>query len=278
MITGAAQRKLQPTFRSEPVYLVYAVILSGIILAIIQDYLFTVRHNTPFVFYESLLFKCVWVVFALAYICSYKSFYKIRKMSYQKLILLYGMLIISHICMTTVMVWVLSWIFKEQGYGLAKILTFTFSNDSTKILLIYFLSIIYVKKLYTPTMNREDAKEIRMISKPQPKSLQINNGKLHFLVSFESIYYIKADSPYVVVQTEGDRYLHTSSLKKVAEELDTRFVKIHRSCIVNMNKVISYKSRLNGDYDVSLSGDVQVRLSRNYAKKFKAVIGDTLTV
>jgi len=62
-------------------------------------------------------------------------------------------------------------------------------------------------------------------------------------------------------------------LKKIAGELDRRFVKIHRSCIVNMDKVISYKSRLNGDYDVSLSGDIQVRLSRNYAKEFKEVIG-----
>ncbi|AMJ98938.1 hypothetical protein AVL55_12625 [Alteromonas macleodii] len=77
MITGAAHRELQPNFRGEPIYSVGAVILSGIVLTIIQDYLFTVRHNTSFVFYESLLFKCVWVVFGLAYMFSNKYFYKV---------------------------------------------------------------------------------------------------------------------------------------------------------------------------------------------------------
>ena len=273
MITGAAQRELQPNFLGKPIYFVGAAILSGIVLTIIQDYLFTVRHNTSFVFYESLLFKCVWVIFGLAYMCSYKYFYKIGEMHYQKLVLLLGTLIVSHTCITSVMVWGLSWIFKEQGYGVVKILAFTLSNDSAKILLIYSLSFLYIKKSYTQNIKQDEPKAIIRRRDTLGGSLQINNGKQCNLVSFESIYCIKADSPYVIVHTNDNSYLHTSSLKKIAGELDRRFVKIHRSCIVNMDKVISYKSRLNGDYDVSLSGDIQVRLSRNYAKEFKEVIG-----
>ena len=273
MITEAAQRELQPNFRGEPIYFVGAVILTGIVLTIIQDYLFTVRHNTSFVFYESLLFKCVWVTFGLVYMSSYKYFYKIGEMHYQKLVLLLGTLIVSHTCITSVMVWGLSWIFKEQGYGFVKILAFTLSNDSAKILLIYSLFFLHIKKSYTQNVKYDEARAINRRNDTQGESLQINNGKQCNLVSFESIYCIKADSPYVIVYTNDNSYLHTSSLKKIAEELDRRFVKIHRSCIVNMDKVISYKSRLNGDYDVSLSGDIQVRLSRNYAKEFKEVIG-----
>tara|TARA_Y100001973_G_C5206520_1_gene341839 strand:- start:4975 stop:5799 length:825 start_codon:yes stop_codon:yes gene_type:complete len=272
VITGAAHRELQPNFRGEPIYSVGAVILSGIVLTIIQDYLFTVRHNTSFVFYESLLFKCVWVVFGLAYMFSNKYFYKIEGMNNQKLVLLLGTLIASHTCITSVMVWWISWIFKEQGYGIAKIIAFTLSNDSAKILLVYLLSILFIKKSYAQKAKQDESKAIRLRSKTQVKSLQINNGKQCNLVNFESIYCIKADSPYVIVHTSDNSFLHTSSLKKLAEKLDSRFVKIHRSCIVNMDKVTSYKSRLNGDYDVSLSGDIQVRLSRNYAKEFKEVI------
>jgi hypothetical protein len=273
VITGAAHRELQPNFRGKPIYSVGAVILSGIVLTIFQDYLFTVRHNTSFVFYESLLFKCVWVVFGLAYMFSYKYFYKVEGMNNRKLVLLLGTLIVSHTCITSVIVWGISWIFKEQGYGFAKILAFTLSNDSAKILLVYLLSILFIKKSYTQKARKDEPKAIRLRSDTQGKSLQINNGKQCNLVSLESIYYIKADSPYVIVHTSDNSFLHTSSLKKLAEELDSRFVKIHRSCIVNMDKVTSYKSRLNGDYDVSLSGDIQVRLSRTYAKKFKGVIG-----
>ena len=179
---------------------------------------------------------------------------------------------VDHVSITSVMVWWISWIFKEQGYGIAKIIAFTLSNDSAKILLVYLLSILFIKKSYAQKAKQDESKAIRLRSKTQVKSLQINNGKQCNLVNFESIYCIKADSPYVIVHTSDNSFLHTSSLKKLAEKLDSRFVKIHRSCIVNMDKVTSYKSRLNGDYDVSLSGDIQVRLSRNYAKEFKEVI------
>ena len=115
MITGAAHRELQPNFRGEPIYFVGAVILSGIVLTIIQDYLFTVRHNSSFVFFESLLFKCVWVVFGLAYMFSNKYFYKIEGMNNQKLLLLLGTLIASHTCITSVMVWGISFVEVRLG-------------------------------------------------------------------------------------------------------------------------------------------------------------------
>ncbi|RYF37203.1 MAG: LytTR family transcriptional regulator, partial [Cytophagaceae bacterium] len=43
----------------------------------------------------------------------------------------------------------------------------------------------------------------------------------------------------------------------------------HKSCIVNITKVRSYQSRLNGDYDLLLSNEVVLRVSRNYASGFK---------
>ena len=275
---SAVRRKIYPVILGKSVVLVCMVALCGMILSIFQDYLFTERHNTPFVFFESLLFKCVWVVFFLAYLCSYKSFHMIKEMSHQKLILLYGALVFCHVFVSTVMVWAISWIFKDQGYGLAKILAFTFSNDSSKILFIYFLSMIYLKRFYSPTLDSKEANEITDTAESQPKNLEIKNGRQHHLVSFDAILCIKADSPYVLVQTEDNSYLHSSSLKKVGEELDSRFFKLHRSCIVNIDKVTSYQSRLNGDYDVCLSGHINVRLSRNHAKQFKAVIGDLITI
>ena len=275
----SAVRKKIPLFIAEnSVALVSMVTLCGITISIIQDYLFTERHDISFVLYESLLFKCVWVVFFLAYVCLYKSFHKIKAMSHQKLILIYGALVLCHVLMSTVMVWAISWIFKDQGYGLLKILTFTFSNDSAKILLIYFFSFLYIKRFYLPTLNStKEAEENNEKTVSQSNSIEIKNGRQRHFVSFDSILCIRADSPYVLIQTEEISYLHSSSLKKVAEKLDSRFLKLHRSCIVNIDKVTSYQSRLNGDYDVNLCGHMSVRLSRNYAKEFKALMGQSLT-
>lgn len=275
-----AQRKFQPVVTRESFILVSVVIFAGVILTIFQDYLFTTRHNSSFVFYESLLFKCVWLVFIPAYLWVHTTFDKLKRMSYQKLILLYGVFVISHIVISTVMVWAISGVVKEQGYGFAKILLFTLSNDSATILLIYFVSLVYLKSFHTSSVNTEQANNIQIASESQPVkhqikgSLQIKNGKHNHLVMFNTILCIKADSPYVIVQTEENSYLHSSSLRQVADELDSRFFKLHRSCIANIDKVVSYHSRLNGDYDVTLSGGIQVRLSRNYARQFKKVIGD----
>ena len=48
------------------------------------------------------------------------------------------------------------------------------------------------------------------------------------------------------------------------------FVQIHKSLIVNLAHVESYKSRLNGDYDITMSNGTSLRLSRTYARAFKA--------
>ncbi|MBK7426438.1 MAG: LytTR family transcriptional regulator DNA-binding domain-containing protein [Saprospiraceae bacterium] len=49
----------------------------------------------------------------------------------------------------------------------------------------------------------------------------------------------------------------------------TQFVRIHKSSIINIEKVKSYTSRLNGDFDVLMENGIKLRLSRNYVKLFR---------
>ncbi|MGH9949634.1 MAG: LytR/AlgR family response regulator transcription factor, partial [Pyrinomonadaceae bacterium] len=66
------------------------------------------------------------------------------------------------------------------------------------------------------------------------------------------------------------RYLHNETLKSILETLDNEtFVRIHKSLIVNISNVRSYKSRLNGDYDLTVADGTSLRLSRTYAATFK---------
>jgi DNA-binding LytR/AlgR family response regulator len=60
-------------------------------------------------------------------------------------------------------------------------------------------------------------------------------------------------------------------LKSLENQLDKKqFIRIHKSHIINLQKIISYQSRQNGDYDVTLSDGTVLRVSRNYAKDFKS--------
>lgn len=85
------------------------------------------------------------------------------------------------------------------------------------------------------------------------------------------IYQITAETPYISIQLEGKKHLHTETLKSISTQLDNKtFVRVHKSTIVNLDKVISLKSRLNGDYDIFLKNGVELRLSRTYVTNLKS--------
>ena len=93
-------------------------------------------------------------------------------------------------------------------------------------------------------------------------------------VSVKEIIYIRADKPYLNIQTPTGRYLHTGTLKEMLGKLeDGGFIRVHRSTILNRAFVAHFKSRSNGDYDVTLKNGEVVRMSRNYYASFRAIIG-----
>lgn len=82
---------------------------------------------------------------------------------------------------------------------------------------------------------------------------------------------ILASIIYARIHHLQQHYLHHQSLKAMASQLDPQqFVRIHKSCMVNVHKVVACRSRLNGDYDLTLTDGTSLRLSRNYAADFKA--------
>lgn len=102
-------------------------------------------------------------------------------------------------------------------------------------------------------------------------SILVQNGKEKILVKIEDIYAISSASPYVCLQLEHKDYLHNATLKSMSEILDeNQFVRIHKSTLINVSKLNSFTSRLNGDYDLYMSNGKCLRLSRTYVANFKS--------
>lgn len=51
------------------------------------------------------------------------------------------------------------------------------------------------------------------------------------------IQYIKSDNVYVEIFTEGHRYIQRKFLGQISQELPSQFVRVHRSYLVNMDRV-----------------------------------------
>lgn len=98
------------------------------------------------------------------------------------------------------------------------------------------------------------------------------DGALHFIKT-EEVIWIEAQGDFVKVQTAGKTQLVRETLQSMEKKLDAgKFLRIHRSFLVNLEHVKRVETALYGDYSVYMSDDTKLRLSRNYRAKLKALV------
>ena len=104
--------------------------------------------------------------------------------------------------------------------------------------------------------------------------ISIKDGIKILLIPCEEVIFIEASGDYTSVHTTGKKYLHTETLKTLESVLDPAvFVRIHRSCIVNVRFIKELISHYNGDYTVALGNGGRLKLSRNYRAQLLQVLG-----
>ncbi len=102
-------------------------------------------------------------------------------------------------------------------------------------------------------------------------------GRVRFL-RVEEIAWIEADDVYVRLHS-ADRasYLHRAPLRELETSLDPRrFVRIHRSAIVNLEFVAELQADSHGEFTVLLRDQTVLRLSRSYRPALEARLGQRL--
>lgn len=93
-----------------------------------------------------------------------------------------------------------------------------------------------------------------------------------FVVNVEDIDWIESDGNYVTLHVGPQRHLVRGTLTATASQLDpTRFVRIHRRFIVNVDRVRSIEPWLGGDSLLLLRDGHKLRLSRNYKREYKRI-------
>lgn len=258
--------KLSGTYLNQNKFLslTLAVCAMLVMLGIFQDFLHSMRNDHPFYFSESLLFKVFWIVFPPILIVLKSALDKYHLQSPFHYFLAILIPCVIHLIIVPLAIWGLSTIFREQAYGVIKVFTYTASNDLAKLLLIYgtfvlMLSYLKIKNKIEPTA----------AGHALAQHLVLTSGKNNTRIAFKDICFIEAATPYVAIKTESKQHLQNTTLKSIIKLLDARFIRVHKSYIVNVEYVSYYKSRLNGDYDIELVNEHTIRLSRNYVSEFK---------
>lgn len=262
MNTQDQQKK--PRIKATLKYLVVLVLV--LLVTIFQDYLHSRHNDYSFYASESFLFNTFWILILPVSLILNLAFKKVSAFNEIRILLLKRLLFVSlasifHILFFSALVHVVSAVFYEHTFTFYRNLIYTISEDLYKYLLIYSvlaLVLIRNKKAYKhDTLKYLD-------------QLIVGSARTKTAIKTSNIFFIAAESPYIAIHTIDKKQLHTETLKSILEQLDPeKFARIHKSTIVNLTKVASYKSRLNGDYDIQLSNQQNLRLSRNYVDNFK---------
>jgi two-component system LytT family response regulator len=111
----------------------------------------------------------------------------------------------------------------------------------------------------------------------QPKKLERfvikNAGQLSF-VKISEIDWIEAADYYACLHVGGKSHLLRRSMSELEEDLDAAmFCRVHRSSIVNLERVRGLKLSEDGEYEILLENGARVRLSRRYRKQLQERMG-----
>ncbi|MEO8375629.1 MAG: LytTR family DNA-binding domain-containing protein [Sphingomonas bacterium] len=94
-------------------------------------------------------------------------------------------------------------------------------------------------------------------------------------VDLDLVDWIQAEGEYVRLHLDAASYLHREPLSAILQRLDARrFVRIHRSHIVNRDRIVAVRRRATGGYKIVISGDRELPVGRSYRSLVNVVIAE----
>ena len=105
-------------------------------------------------------------------------------------------------------------------------------------------------------------------SRPRPAERLVvkSRGQVLFL-NVADIDWIEAAGYYACVHVGSDTHIIRRTLSELEQDLgDQRFIRIHRSIIVNLERIHGMEIQNGGEYEVVLKSKIRLQLSRRFRK------------
>lgn len=117
---------------------------------------------------------------------------------------------------------------------------------------------------------------------PEPESVTrerilLRSGGEIFFLRAEEVDWIEAEGDYMKFHAAGRAHLLRETMSNLEARLDPkRFVRIHRSTIVNIDRVKKLSPSFAGEYAVILHDGTKLRLSRGYHDRLQELLRSAL--
>jgi len=116
------------------------------------------------------------------------------------------------------------------------------------------------------------------ISQSPPKeitSMPVKVGDRMLFVKIEDIIYFSAEEKYVTIHTKDSKtYLSDLTLKNLEDKLDSKFLRVHRSLLVNVNRIKEIDKHFGSRYILKMddSGQTKLVTGRNYCEQVRKLM------
>jgi two-component system LytT family response regulator len=108
--------------------------------------------------------------------------------------------------------------------------------------------------------------------RPGERILLKSSGEIFFLKA-EEIDWIEAEGDYMKFHVNGRTHLMRETMARLEARLDPkRFIRIHRSTIVNIDRLRKLSPSFAGEYAVVLHDGTKLKLSRGYHERIAALL------
>jgi two-component system LytT family response regulator len=104
--------------------------------------------------------------------------------------------------------------------------------------------------------------------KPRPNRLAVRSSGKVFFVKMEEIDWVEAADNYVVLHLGAETHILRETMNSIQMRLDpAKFIRVHRSRIVNVERIKELQPWFHGEYLIVLNDGTQLTLSRSYRER-----------
>jgi two-component system LytT family response regulator len=115
------------------------------------------------------------------------------------------------------------------------------------------------------------------VEKQYLERLSIKAGGRISFIAVEEIDWVEAADNYIIVHAGRDTHLLHTTMKGLEDRLDpARFIRIHRSTIVNLQRVKELHPMFHGEYRIILKDGTELATGRSYREKLKCLLDNSL--
>src|SRR5262245_34789372 len=135
-----------------------------------------------------------------------------------------------------------------------------------------FAALLADLKTDSPYMQTPNALKER----PASERFVIKSGGRISFVKAEEIDWVEAVGDYVRLHVGSQSHLLRDTMTSMEAKLDRNFILVHRSVIVNTERIKELHPGFNGEYTVVLRDGTELRSSRGYRDRLRDYFGDSL--